>query len=265
MTRASSRQKRDALGGHASPAFGRFDDAAPTMKMSPVTSTAAHALVSAHDGPYDGKERAQSGVWSVQEPDALATLSDVSSSPDVLATWKHDAAAIASAWHDGPPAHAAASTWLDAVPLADASLALRAQPHAPAPRVASAPRAVVSSHSVRALSPNATISPDGTLMPWGDVPVSSSRRGTIVTAFLLTVATLVIAGFGLAWTADSVAVAARVARNPAPGVRHLQLVNSAETKLAPSPISGRLAHRARVPSSRSAQSSDDVGGEGLAD
>lgn len=256
FSRTRDSQRAQGLSAPTRSLYSHAHDNEPTMKMSPVTSTAAHAALAGSSS---------SGVWPAQP-----------GSPDALATWKHDAAALASAWQeDAPPAHAAASTWLDALPPADASLAIRRSsatmdPPPPVPRSNprsshhSGPRATVSSSAgMAALRPNSTISPDGTLMPWGDAP-TPSRRGTILTAFAFAIVALLIAGFGLAWTAESVAVAARVAHVPAPGVRHLQLVNSGETKREPAPVSSRLAHRARVISSRSS-SSDEVGGEGLAD
>jgi hypothetical protein len=145
------------------------------------------------------------------------------------------------------------ATWQeDAMPASLASQVVRALP-SPARVAPSAPPPPVV----------ATLSPDGTLLPWrhDPQPAASSRGGFLIGLVLVLAATLAaLLGVSQRTPRAPAAIAVRIARSAASGVRDLVLADSADQKRppmlapAPHPVKRRVAPALPLPSAAPAAS-----------
>jgi hypothetical protein len=206
-----------------------FDDACPTLEI-PSPFAPGSGVFPSQPGAQLAAVRPMPAAS--MDP-ALSTLHDVVN-PEAFSTWQNDR-----------------------LLAADASLAIRAQGAVARPRVSTAPlprpqaRPVSPDASLLAWQPNATMSPDGTLLPWRHER-PPSRRGSVALVLLFAAVASIAATVGFMRSASQpVAITVRVARIPATGVRHLQLVDSAEAKAAPV-VAPRPVRRARSATPRAA-------------
>jgi hypothetical protein len=203
-----------------------YDDSNPTLEMTNTLVLDRRSL------------SPSSGVWEteasrVDAPRSLALPIDAldpvlstphasSSADDVLATWQNDAMSSVDASRRAiaAPGHSVEREARSSS-IPSSSINPRSTPISP-------------DASLSTWQQNATISPDGTLLPWRH-QAPPSRWGSIALAVLFALAAVAVASFGYVRSRQPISVSVRVAHAPTPGVRHLELIDSAQTKREPAP------------------------------
>lgn len=211
--------------------YADYDDACPTLEIQTPFAPAPSSGVwpSQPSAGHSAQLRAAAPVaasayaYASQDP-ANSTLLDAVV-PSALSTWQNERLLAADASLALAPREQRARARTSTAPL----------PKSLAPKVAS-PKISLKASPDASISPNGTLSPDGTLLPWRHER-PPSRKGTVALALVFALVASAGATVGFLRSANQpVAVAARVARTPAPGVRQLQLDGTSEIKReAPAP------------------------------